>query len=161
VKIYGGATLGANTFTGAQLLPLGSVSAPSLALSSSTNTGIFWRNAAAFNLAYSGTMRYEFGSGGDINVGGSGSVGLFMNGTNAQTANDVGLSRVAAGIVGVGTGAGGSIAGELRTGLCSLVDGVAAPSATAGVAKLFVDTADGDLKIIFGDGTTKVISADT
>lgn len=42
-----------------------------------------------------------------------------------------------------------------------LIDGLTAPSATVGYAKLFVDTADGDLKIIFGDGTTKLIVADT
>jgi hypothetical protein len=42
-----------------------------------------------------------------------------------------------------------------------LIDGMSAPSATAGVAKLFVDTSDGDLKVIFGDGTTKTIATDT
>jgi hypothetical protein len=42
-----------------------------------------------------------------------------------------------------------------------IADGITAPSATAGKAKIFVDTADGDLKIIFGDGTVKVISSDT
>jgi hypothetical protein len=43
----------------------------------------------------------------------------------------------------------------------ALKDGVTAPSATVGYAKIFVDTADGDLKIIFGDGTTKTIVVDT
>lgn len=42
-----------------------------------------------------------------------------------------------------------------------LADGVAAPDTVAGVAQLYVDEADGDLKVKFGDGTTKVISADT
>lgn len=42
-----------------------------------------------------------------------------------------------------------------------IADGVTAPSAVVGKAILFVDTSDGDLKIIFGDGTTKVITADT
>ena len=41
-----------------------------------------------------------------------------------------------------------------------LRDGVTAPTATAGEAKLFVDVADGDLKVIFGDGTTKTIATD-
>lgn len=43
----------------------------------------------------------------------------------------------------------------------SLKDGVTAPVAVSGTAQLFVDAADGDLKVIFGDGTIKVISADT
>jgi len=43
----------------------------------------------------------------------------------------------------------------------ALKDGIAAPSATAGYAKIYVDSADGDLKIIFGDGTVKTIVTDT
>lgn len=45
--------------------------------------------------------------------------------------------------------------------LLGLVDGVTAPSATVGLAKIYVDTADGDLKVIFGDGVVKTISVDT
>lgn len=42
----------------------------------------------------------------------------------------------------------------------AIVDGSTAPSAKTGWAKIFVDSADGDLKIIFGDGTTKTIVTD-
>ena len=42
-----------------------------------------------------------------------------------------------------------------------LVDGVTAPDTVAGVAQIYVDTADGDLKVKFGDGTVKTISTDT
>jgi len=40
-------------------------------------------------------------------------------------------------------------------------DGVAAPDATVGYAKVYVDTADGDLKVKFGDGHVAVIAADS
>ncbi len=43
----------------------------------------------------------------------------------------------------------------------NITDGIAAPSATVGRAKIYIDTADGDLKIVFGDGTVKTISVDT
>jgi parallel beta-helix repeat protein len=45
-------------------------------------------------------------------------------------------------------------------GFC-LVDGITAPATRAGWATLYVDTSDGDLKVKFGDGTVKVLAADT
>ena len=47
------------------------------------------------------------------------------------------------------------------TGAVIIPDGIAAPAALAGKAKLYVDTADGDLKVIFADGTIKTIATDT
>lgn len=43
----------------------------------------------------------------------------------------------------------------------ALVDGMTAPSATSGKAKIYVDSADGALKVIFGDGTVKVLAHNT
>jgi hypothetical protein len=43
----------------------------------------------------------------------------------------------------------------------SLTDGIIAPATIAGRAQIYVDTADGDLKIKFGDGTVKTIVTDT
>ena len=43
----------------------------------------------------------------------------------------------------------------------TLNDGVTAPTSTSGQAKLYVDSADGDLKVIFGDGTVKTIVTDS
>lgn len=42
-----------------------------------------------------------------------------------------------------------------------LTDGVTAPTTLAGNAQIYVDAADGDLKVIFGDGTVKTIVTDT
>jgi hypothetical protein len=42
-----------------------------------------------------------------------------------------------------------------------LSDGITAPTALTGWAKLYVDTADGDLKVRFGDNVTKTITTDT
>lgn len=43
----------------------------------------------------------------------------------------------------------------------ALVDGITAPSVLAGFALIYVDAADGDLKVKFPDGTTKTIVVDT
>lgn len=43
----------------------------------------------------------------------------------------------------------------------ALTDGVTAPTSTAGLAQIYVDSADGDLKIRFGDGFTATIQTDS
>ena len=43
----------------------------------------------------------------------------------------------------------------------NLTDGITAPSAIVGLAQIYVDTADGDLKCRFGDGVTKTLATDT
>lgn len=43
----------------------------------------------------------------------------------------------------------------------TLADGITAPSASSGLAHIFIDSNDGDLKIIYGDGTVKTIVVDT
>lgn len=50
---------------------------------------------------------------------------------------------------------------KTTTPLLVLTDGVTAPDAIVGVAQIYVDVADGDLKVIFGDGVVKVLAADT
>lgn len=46
-------------------------------------------------------------------------------------------------------------------GILTLTDGVTAPAAVVGKAFIFVDAADGDLKVRFGDGITKTLATDT
>lgn len=76
------------------------------------------------------------------------STDLEMRGNNAAT------FRVEA--TNVGAGLGG-----FRGDITQLTDGIAAPAAVVGQAQLYVDTADGDLKVRFGDGTIKTIVTDT
>lgn len=42
----------------------------------------------------------------------------------------------------------------------SISDGITAPTNVAGKAMIYVDSADGDLKVKFADGVTKVIASD-
>jgi hypothetical protein len=84
------------------------------------------------------------------------------------------------GVLGLGTAVAGSIgfrflvrsgmyyyggvdlgAGTVNATHIGITDGVTAPSTTSGVAKIYVDTADGDLKVIFADGTIKTLATDT
>jgi hypothetical protein len=54
------------------------------------------------------------------------------------------------------------LGGDLNLlGILELKDGQAVPPAQALKAKIYVDAADGDLKIIFADGTVKTIVTDT
>jgi hypothetical protein len=49
----------------------------------------------------------------------------------------------------------------VRDGRLMIKDGITAPAAAAGFMTFYVDTADGDLKVIFGDGTVKTIATDS
>lgn len=51
--------------------------------------------------------------------------------------------------------------GFVATQTLALVDGISAPSTVSGIAWIYVDSGDGDLKIKFGDGTVKTIVTDT
>lgn len=46
------------------------------------------------------------------------------------------------------------------TGSFALTDGITAPSTISGFGQIYIDSADGDLKIRFGDGTVKTIVTD-
>lgn len=48
-----------------------------------------------------------------------------------------------------------------RPSAIELQDGITEPAEISGVAQIYVDAADGDLKVIFGDGTVKTIVVDT
>lgn len=83
-----------------------------------------------------------------------------VNRTDSGSIDTV-ITRAAAGVVQFGTSSTPNQNGAARMDQLHLTDGITAPSATVGQAKVYVDTSDGDLKVIFGDGTIKTIVADT
>ena len=49
---------------------------------------------------------------------------------------------------------------DIETNILALEDGITAPSALSGFAQLYVDAADGNLKVIFASGTVKTLATD-
>lgn len=84
---------------------------------------------------------------------GAGKFNLFCSGTAPN--HLVGDLRIGADTSGV-TGAACVVNGAI-----AVVDGMTAPAAVPGYAVIYVDTADGDLKVKFADGVTKVLAADS
>lgn len=50
---------------------------------------------------------------------------------------------------------------EVGSGFIAIADGMTAPGAGTGVARIYVDNSDGDLKVVFADGTVKTLAIDT
>jgi hypothetical protein len=83
--------------------------------------------------------------------------------TTASTSTTTGALVVAGGVGVAGTINAGSFftAGNCAANVHVLTDGVTAPGTSLGFAQIYVDTADGDLKVKFGDGTVKTLATDT
>lgn len=78
-------------------------------------------------------------------------------------AGGVEVGRMINGITLFGTSTTTNAAsGDVRmTGGLWIGDGITAPTAQTGFAVIYVDSADGDLKVKFADGVTKTLAADT
>ena len=101
-------------------------------------------------------MRYEFGAGGDLNIGGGSLVGLLMNGVNAQTVNDTGVCRVSSGVVEVNNGSAAGFA-VIRTNATVVASLPSAATVGAG-ARSFVTDANATtfMSTVAGGGANKV-----
>ncbi|MDW9902030.1 hypothetical protein GOA77_09140 [Sinorhizobium meliloti] len=108
---------------------------------------------------------------GQMTVGASGSGTSFVNaisgnGLTLRTGTTSLLQLLASGTVAPGA-AGNALGtsslpfGPAHAQQLRLTDGIPAPSTVTGFAVIYVDTADGDLKVQFGDGTIKTIVTDT
>lgn len=98
-------------------------------------------------------------TGNDLSLASEGAfVFALTNGVNTHTLTiGRGLSGITTNRAVVCDSVSITGAGGLGTFL-SITDGVTAPGGTSGLARIYVDTADGDLKVVFGDGTVKTLA---
>ena len=126
---------GTQTFSGAIRGADGSAGTPTYSFTNGTNAGMSWDNSNAV---------LQLSNGGTAYAGVS---GFGFNATTirlvAAVSDTTYLARLAS------------------PGVLEIKDGVAAPGTNPGFACIYVDNADGDLKVKFGDGTTKTIVVDT
>jgi hypothetical protein len=129
---------------------LGVATGTSIALGGTLAQTLTIYDATSFQIRFGSSttnLHYDFGrstSNGLATLYGyqSGFNGLVVTGTDGEH------GRIAA--------------GGVRSETSMVVkDGITAPGATSGYAKIYVDTADGDLKVVFGDGTVKTLATDT
>lgn len=102
-------TATSGTFTGVLGVADGTSALPSLVFTSEPTTGFYRRSAAIISLVTLTVPRWEFS--GAIRGRSDGLIG-FSSGSSLASA-DTAISRISAGIMGFGTGAGGSIAGGI------------------------------------------------
>ena len=122
----GGATIGTNAlavtgtgaFSGALLIADGSAAAPGVAFSAQSGLGLYRVSSGTIGVSINGTHGYSF-AGSNFRAGSLGTIG-FSSASAPSAANDTTISRVSAGVFGVGTGAQGSIAGGLQAASLAL-----------------------------------------
>jgi len=137
-----------------------------------TANGIYWEVTRAGNYSASivGCRTYSNGSGIRL-VATAGTVDEVWVDENLIHDNDAGIYATGAVMsnfyigsnnVFRGNTTSGNLVGTFEgMGAINLADGMTAPGTVAGMAQIYVDTADGDLKVKFGDGTVKTIVVDT
>lgn len=82
-------------------------------------------------------------------------MGGFISGTSVT------MLRCVNGLWALGSNPADAVERLTVNGSIAFTDGVSVPVTSAGFAKIYVDSADGDLKVIFGDGIVKTLATDT
>jgi|694.fasta_scaffold19843_12 hypothetical protein len=123
-------------------------------------------NYARLEMSFSGTNASIF-----IDVAGSGATGnlsiaanqlIFNTGVNRWIVNSSGHFVAATdNTYDIGASNANRPRNVHVAGYVSIGDGITAPGAGTGQARIYVDSADGDLKVVFADGTVKTIVTDT
>jgi hypothetical protein len=164
------ARLNGAALTPATLAASGKISTTSTAEDSIETAGGI--NANGGTAATGTTATQIILSGGRARIG----TDLIVDGTGAGSITAAGGAQIAGSAPGTPS-AGQVLIGGGRIRLTSdifmegselnfcggigLTDGVSEPGAVSGLARIYVDSADGDLKIKFGDGTVKTIVTDS
>jgi hypothetical protein len=104
-------------------------------------------------MGVSNGVQWKIINGGHFLAGADNTYDIGASGANRPRAVYVAGDIVAGAVI--------QASGQVRGATLRVTDGVTAPAAVAGQAIIYVDTADGDLKIIFADGTIKTIVTDT
>jgi hypothetical protein len=125
---YAAANCGSPQF----LVPSGTAASPSVSFSAFTNYGMYANGSVGTAFSAAGNDSFAPGTAARMASG----VALSWNSTGSFStgALDTGLSRISAGVTGVGTGAQGSVAGTIQSGAyqtgtnCAAVGTAANPS---------------------------------
>jgi hypothetical protein len=141
-----GTTINCTTVTSTgQFLGAGSASSPGFAFSATPTSGWYRRSGGSMDYSYSGVGQASFNQDNGLYLIAAYPIN-WTSGVIGASA-DTGLSRVSAGVVGVGTGAAGSVAGALQAASLTangLSSGRLPQISTGG---LFIDSPD----YIWGD----------
>lgn len=138
-----------------------------MALEPFGTSGLNWQVQSAALSSTSGHFRFVRSSNAHI-AGNTGdpapTPAMVIADTVTGTGNPITLqieTGRASGSFVKGVRAGATFFEAYANGALGIADGISAPATVAGMALLYVDTADGDLKVRFGDGTVKTIVTDT
>lgn len=125
-----------------------------------TEFGLFWKDSSSFYGFRDGTGLFDTNNNESLILRQTASAVNYVEVTNSATGNGPQI-KAAGDNTNIDLVLDGKGTGTTKVRTLAITDGVTAPSAVTGQAIIYVDSADGDLKIKFADGTTKTIVVDS